>query len=209
MNPQLPRPFDEEAYAVEEQIHSQISRLVEQNVASIVPQESAFTLLHGGRWILGAERATPESELARHSVEEVVALESIANRDLSIIPGFVDSVAKGLFSQFKKMMYTQLGKAADTVGNTVDARGFASLAEAFYETIRRVQFQVDRNGVVRFPELHVHPDVANKVLGELRQQPPEFSRKVRVVQASQKIDALERELTRLRKFDLPTEESEP
>lgn len=88
----------------------------------------------------------PQSlELAKHSVEKVIELDSIVNHDLSVISDFVATIAQGLVSQFKTMMYTQFGEAADRVGNTVNARALASLAEAFYESIRRVQFQVDRN----------------------------------------------------------------
>jgi hypothetical protein len=102
--------------------------------------------------------------------------------------------------QFAQMMYGAVGKAAESAGNVVDAKQKASFAEAFVGSLEKIEFGVDRHGNVTLPELHVGPDIHEKVVAELTAQPPEYRQRLDKLIAQKSEQAMAREAARKARF---------
>jgi hypothetical protein len=66
--------------------------------------------------------------------------------------------------------------------------------------LKKVEFGVDREGNVCLPEMHVAPDMAEKIVNELKSQPPEYSAEVERLKAERSEQALQKEAERKAKF---------
>jgi hypothetical protein len=71
----------------------------------------------------------------------------------------LDGIAKELADQQARHTYAAISKTVEEVGNVVDAKG-RSAAEALLETLSRLQIDFSPNGQARFPQIHIHPDLA-------------------------------------------------
>jgi hypothetical protein len=109
-------------------------------------------------------------------------------------------VAETISSEMKKNIYATVSAAADGTGNVVSTKAAGSPALAFLEMLRKIEFGVNPKGEVTLPDLHLSPEMGQKMFDDLNSQGPEFRNEVERIKREKALDALQREQARLAKF---------
>jgi hypothetical protein len=204
----IPYPAIKEGEIFDQKVAQLIHDLLRQNLSSLIPPGNSYFLPHGKRWAL--QRADEPGELKSVSSEGVLTHEQIIENNPSLLVEFIGKVVGEMAAQMKRLIFEAAGNAAGEVGNSISLAEYATLAEAFLETMRRIEFGVDESGNVRIPSVYVHPENSRQFLSELRRQPSSFSREVQAVKARKKLSALEGEVDRLKRFFVrPDSEVQP
>jgi hypothetical protein len=184
-----------------EQMNAGMRARVDELMGEMIPKENTEVFYHGRTFVYRQEDlSSHESTMETHTAEHELNLESILVGDLRALPNFLDTITTNFVRQLKKLLFQRAGEAADSVGNTVDARQHTSIADAYLEMFRRVEFGVDRQGNVSFPELVLHPNTAQRLQEELSKQGPDFRQAIQNLTNQKISDALARERERLSKF---------
>ena len=134
------------------------------------------------------------------SAEWTIPFKDIADNDLSLIARSILPLNEEIERQFARNMYGLVGAAAEKVGNVVDAKASGSIAASMLEMLRKIEFGVSRDGTVSMPQIHVGPDMAERIAKELKNVPPEIEAEFKEVKAKKVEDALDREAERKAKF---------
>lgn len=184
-----------------EQMNMALRSMVDGLVGEIIPKENTETFYHGRSFVYQQDDlSSHEGGFEKRSAEGDLELESIISGDLQALPNFIEALATNFARQMKQLMFQRAGEAAESVGNTVDARQHRSIADAYLEMFRRVEFGVDKEGNVSRPELVLHPDTVRRLQEELAKQGPEFRQAIQTLTNQKVDDALRRERERLSKF---------
>lgn len=168
-------------------------------VAQYLSKENTLRLYHGDGW---GHPANPEASIGgvkEHSYYSETKFQDIVDHKLDLISQCLSELNEAMHRQFAEMMYSTVSEACDQSGNVVDAKGLP-LADAFISTIEKISFSADKNGVVSFPEIHAHPDLARKMIEAVNAAPPEFKDRLDAVTAQKSLEALKREAERKSRF---------
>lgn len=168
-------------------------------VAQYLPKENTLRMHHGGAWKHPANPEASDGGMEEHSAFSETKFQDIVNHRLELIGLCVAELSEEMHRQFAQMMYSTVNEACDRSGNIVDAKGMP-LTDAFISMIEKISFSADRNGDVRFPEVHAHPDFAKKMIEAFRAAPPEYKKRLDEVTERKSKEALEREAERKAKF---------
>jgi hypothetical protein len=98
------------------------------------------------------------------------------------------------------MMYAKVAEGADAVGNTVDAKQFASPALAFLEGLKRVEFGVDRQGNPSRPQFHLGKKALEALQRDFEKHGKPLQDKIEEITKQKEREAVERNKSRLRRF---------
>tara|TARA_A100001391_G_C5050876_1_gene273402 strand:- start:510 stop:1115 length:606 start_codon:yes stop_codon:yes gene_type:complete len=170
---------------------------------SVFSGNNVYSYSHGTRW---HSRSTEESaddeddEMQVHSMEVRVTFEEIVANDVGALSRYVNAVVSGMMQELMRAMYQALNESTEKTGNVVNAKGGGFKAEQFIEMLEKIEFGVDRNGNVSFPEIHAGPELAEKMLKELSAQGPGFEERVRKITQKKSQAALEKEGERKSRF---------
>lgn len=168
-------------------------------VAQYLSKENTLRLHHGDVWKHPANPEASDGGMKEHSAFSETKFQDIVDHRLELIGLWVAQLSEEMHRQFAEMMYSTVNEACDRSGNIVDAKGML-LTDAFFSMIEKVSFSADRNGVVRFPEVHAHPDLAKKMIEAIKVAPPEYKKRLDEVTERKSKEALEREAERKAKF---------
>jgi hypothetical protein len=190
----------EEIKAFEKSIIDLMVELRDAKTRTLVSEENVLVYNHGGGWHRPA--ASEASDIKMHTIESKweIPWQSLLDNDLSLIARTLNSVTEDIGRQFATNVYAMVGEVAESVGNVVDARKHSSLADGFLEALKKVEFNVDREGNVSLPAYHVSPETGDKLIKELESQPPEFSTEVERIKAAKTEAAFAREAKRKGRF---------
>ncbi len=184
-----------------EQMNATMRARVDELMSGMIPKENTEVFYHGRTFVYRQEDlSSHESTMETHAAENELELESILGGELRALPNFLDTITTNFVRQLKQKLFQKVGEAASSVGNTVDARQHTSIAEAYLEMFRKVEFGVDRQGNVSSPELVLHPNTAHRLQEELSKQGPDFRQAIQNLTNQKIADALARERERLSKF---------
>ena len=98
--------------------------------------------------------------------------------------------------QFAFNIYGLVNTAAEKTGNVVDARAAGSIAKSMLEILRKIELGVDRDGNVSMPQIHVGPEMFQRITKELENVPPELKAEIERVKAEKVQAALQGEADR-------------
>lgn len=198
--------FRDRSAAFDHALTLQIRQELEDVRHSLIPRENSLHFSHGETWrTKPAEFADAGGEFQTHSVETSLKFEDVREHRLAAIAEFRRALIEGMQRQFFDSVFATIGRATEKTGNTVSALDHASLADAFLETIKKIQFGVDRDGNISMPEFHGGPDVAMKMAASIEEKGPEFGEELERIKVQKIAEAFERERQRLEKFP-PSEE---
>lgn len=154
----LPFPTVSASREFIEQMGVFMRAMVEELAGGMIPKENVETFYHGRSFIYQQDDlSSHQGNFETRSAEGELDLESILSGDLRALPRFPEGLAVSFDHKMKQLLFQRAGEAAESVGNTVDARQHKSIAEAYLEMFRKVEFGVDKEGNIRRPELVAHP----------------------------------------------------
>lgn len=192
------KPDDERAFSTS--LTLAMGALHKQSSQMFVCENNVLRFNHGSRWVHSAREVDEEPAMRTISAEWLIPFKDIAENDLGLIERSMAPVSESMDRQFAQNLYGVVGAAATKVGNVIDAREEGSVAQSFLAMLRKIEFGVDRDGNISMPQMHVSPEMGDRMLKELRNQPPEFELEVEQIKAEKAKAALAREAERKAKF---------
>lgn len=188
----------------EEEFARAIRALCEAERSKVIPPENVAHYSHGHQWLeLSSQGAMVQSEFQEHSHEHGLKLEDIRAHRTSVIPRHVVAVVQAMTRQMMESMFAKIGEGAQAVGNVVDAKEFASPALAFLESLKRVEFGVDREGNPSRPQMHLGSKAFEALQRDAAKYGKEFQDKVDEITKQKELDAVARNMARLARFKGP------
>lgn len=180
-----------------------VATAMKEQRKAVLPGDNVFGYTHGTRWHTRTTDSKDENEvneMQKHSTEVVIPFQDIIDNDLDALERYKSSLVSGMMQELMSIMYQTVSESTKKTGNVVDAKGGGFKAEQFVEMLEKIEFGVDRNGKVSFPEIHAGPELAEKMLKELSSQGPEFEKRVQEITQKKSEAALKSEAERKSKF---------
>ncbi|WP_148041037.1 hypothetical protein [Montanilutibacter psychrotolerans] len=192
----MPKAFKEFMEAFSEKI----GEAQKAATSSFVSNANIHRLRHGASWNIDPTGSSERESFEIISAEFVVRLSDIANNDISALARAINEISEAMHGAFAKRMYSVIGQAAESVGNSVSAKDHASLSDAMYAAIEKVQFASDRFGRVTPPTMHVSPETGRQ-LNELEaKSSPETKARFEALLAAKTQAAIDAEVVRKGRF---------
>lgn len=177
-----------------------MNELRKRRTSMYIDENNVLQYIHGANWVRAGRDEDDGPAMQTLSTEWTVPFKALADNDLALIEDGLNKTVEALSAQFARSIYSVVGAAAEKVGNVVSRSETGSNAQSFLEMLKKIEFGVDRDGNVSLPQMHVGPDMGEKLLEELKAQPPEFSEEVERVKAERTQLALQKEAERKAKF---------
>ena len=191
-------PCEDDAFVAS--LTSAIRSIQRKFVREHISEENMQRFRHGTAWTYRANSDAGSGNLQTLSSGWEVKFEDIITGDLSLIEKSLLGVSEDMQRQFMQMMYATISDACDRVGNVVDGKQTGSIAASFVEMLRKIELTVSRDGQVHMPQIHVSPETGEKMLAELKAQPPEFEEEVERIKAEKIALAHQRERERRARY---------
>jgi hypothetical protein len=176
---------------------------IKEQRKAVLPGDNVFGYTHGTRWHTRTTETNEENEInemQRHSTEVEISFQDILDNDLEALARYRNTLVSGMMQELMSVIYQTVSESTEKTGNVVNAKGGGFKAEQFIEMLQKIEFGVDRDGNVSFPEIHAGPELAEKMLKELSSQGPEFEKRVQEITREKSEAALKREAGRKSKF---------
>lgn len=187
-------------HAFESSVVKLLGQLQSRSRQMFVSEQNTLRMNHGGAWVNAASNPEPNTSMHTISAELVIPYKDIADNDLSLIARSILPLNEEMEKQFAFNMYGLVNTAAEKVGNVVDARAAGSIAESMLEILRKIELGVDRDGNVSVPQIHVGPEMFERITKELENVPLELKAEIERVKAEKVEAALQGEAHRKAKF---------
>ena len=167
----------------------------------LVPSENRMSYSHGGGWGFRREDASVHvGEFQRASSSKTVSFERLVDNDLTLIRELIMAMAGDLARQMMSRAFEVITEGVESVGNTVSAKESGSLALAFRDALKKIEFGVDASGNVAAPRMHAPPAIQQQLVAEWERQSPEFKEEVEHIIKGKVEAALEEERLRLGRY---------
>lgn len=168
-----------------------------------LPVGNVFSYIHGVRWHTDSIKTNNEKEacvMEEHTSEVAICIKDILDNNIDALDRYTGMIVDGFIDEQMKSIYNKIKEISEKTGNIVNNKNNKSKPEQFIEMLERIEFGVNRDGEVSFPELHSSPGFIKQFLKELNDQGAEYETQVNeIIQRKSKI-ALEREALRKAKF---------
>jgi len=180
-----------------------IASAIREQRKTILPRDNVFGYTHGTRWHTRTSENSGKNEVDEmqvHSIETAIPFQEIVDNNLDALARYKNAIVSGLMQELMRSIYQTVSDSVGKTGNIVDAKGGGFKAEQFVAMLEKIEFGVDRDGNVSFPEIHAGPKLAKQILQELSAQGPEFEKRIQEITQRKSEAALEREEERKSKF---------
>lgn len=192
------RRNDEKAF--ESSLMRLVGAMQKQSRQMFVSEHNVLRMNHGGNWVHAAREPEPDTTMLTISAEWVIPFKDIADNDLSLISRTVLPINEEMGKQFAQNMYGVVGAAAERVGNVVNGQAADSILISMVEMFKKIEFGVDRDGKISMPQMHVGPEMYERIARELQNVPAEIEAEIEKIKAVKVQAALVREEERKSKF---------
>ena len=188
----------------EKEFHKAFVKLLAQRQketeSKFLNPENRHMFKHGGQWTHPAAPDVLPGDMKAHSAQTTVSFDKLVNHDLGVIDEVLRQLSENMERQFLQMMYSTVSAAAESVGNSVDAKAAGSIYEAFAQMLEKVEFSSDRFGNVTPPTIHAGPETVHAMLKSAADAPPEFHQRIEAINVRKTAEAVEREVKRKARF---------
>lgn len=200
--PRVPYPAGGAGTEFTQGVADRIQRLVEANMARLIPPENVLRYRHGEAWSIG--RADASTDVGRFKTVDVVRSvrhEDFVNNNLGKLLEIFHDYIRGFTQKNEEMVVETTAAAAESAGNEVSVSGAGSWAEAFLESLEKIKLSADRHGNVNMPQILVSPETGEEMRAELERQGPAYERRVEAVLREKVEEARREELARLSNYE--------
>lgn len=200
MGRKVPFLFSAQARAVIKSFNRMLADICEEGRNQYIDPENVEKYHHGQSWVAHyasePQDATTMMEIS-HQLE--IPMQRVVDGDFPLFEKHMHLLAEKFHASFVQNLYQTVGDGAERVGNTVSAKG-KTHAEAFLETLNKIEFGVDKDGKVSIPQFHVPASSGDEILRHLEAQGQDFKNKVDKIKEEKSKAALQREAERKAKF---------
>lgn len=177
-----------------------VSGVLKNFVSQFVSPENTQHLRHGEDWRHPGLPDAIGGGMQQHTSEVVFKFQDVVNHDLSSIDRHVQKITEDMGRQFQQTMYATVSAACDQTGNVVDAKAEGGPLEGFAAMLEKIQFSADKNGKVTEPQVHMSPEMFEKLREAEQSAAPELLRRINNARARKTAEAIEREAQRKARF---------
>jgi hypothetical protein len=177
-----------------------VSGVLKDFVAQFVSPENTQRLRHGEDWRHPGLPDAINVGVQQHTSEVLFEFQDVVNHDLSSIDRHVQKITQDMGRQFQQMMYATVSAACDQTGNVVDAKAEGGPLEGFLAMLEKIQFSADKHGKVTEPQIHLSPEMLEKLRDAEKSASPELLRRIDDARARNTAEAIERETQRKARF---------
>ncbi|WP_311272895.1 MULTISPECIES: hypothetical protein [unclassified Rhizobium] len=180
---------------------TQVAAGLQKRREELISPRNSQKFSHGRMWkTKPTEHGDEAGEMRAHSFEFSSRFDDVVNHDLAKFVEARNRLVEGLMRQFEASLYQTISQSTEKSGNTVALSAGQSLAEGFLAVLEKIEFGIDENGEVSFPQFHIGRESFKKTIADLEAQGPEFTNRVEQVKAEKSELARQRERERLAKF---------
>lgn len=203
--------FDDESKAIDKAVFQLLAEMIKNKNSSLIAKDNVFYYQHGATWThvsVNTDRRN-EGNFKEQSVEVSVSASRILENDANVIPEFVSEMAEKMHGKFATSVYSTIGDAAESVGNSLQFEAQTGLTEQeeaiamrrqLNVLFERLELSVDQYGAVSYPSLHVHPENTKMIKALSLPETEEEARTFYEVQRRKEAEALGREAARLARY---------
>lgn len=169
---------------VKQTAQAKIFRWIQAQVPVLAPflGDTKRYVLHegGGNKLIRADQSVAETTMIPFSSTLSLQREEMKRLDFEALHAKLLALAKELTANQSRTLFQAVGEAAESVGNTVDARGTLT-QEAFLDIFRKVQlsFEPDTEEISPGFQFVMHPETAAKIAPLVNdwEKDPEFNKR--------------------------------
>ncbi len=193
--------FPERASQFNEALTGLIQILTREKRAKFMPSENVMNYSHGIKWVaVSSDSSEEESEMKVHTTEAMISMHDVRKHNLAALSSFATDIVKQMHQSMQKMVYETLSESCDKTGNSINAKDYTTIADAFLATLKKIEFGVDRAGKVSIPEFHVDPKTLAAFKKTAEAKGESFQKEVDKVIQEKTNAALEKEKKRIARF---------
>ena len=207
----LPLRFSSQLREFEGALHEDTATAIREQRKVVLPGDNVYGYTHGRRWrttTIETNNNSEEGVMQEHSTEIEIPFQSIVDNDLGILERYQAQLVSGIIQELMRTIYQAISESTEKTGNTVGGGEGGFKADHFLEMLEKIEFGVDRNGKVSFPEIHAGPELVKKIMHELTSQGAKFEARVQELISKKSKAALEREDERKARFPKFSDETE-
>lgn len=193
-------PYDADAVTFDNAFARAFREIQKRIVAQYLPPENTRRFRHGGAWRNPGNPTAFGGEMQTHAAFLETQFDELVNNDLAIIERSFNRLGEAMHRQFAHMLYSTVGAACDQSGNTINAQANGSIEEAFMAMLEKIELVANKDGTVSMPQVHVSPELGNRMMAALESSSQEFKDRFDAVKARKTAEALAREAERKAKF---------
>jgi hypothetical protein len=194
----IPFQYGPELEAFDRSFEESLKSHLEKKRAEFMPAENVQAFRHGTGWKTGASEDVSEMQPHEHGM--AIKFDDIIAHDVSVMKVTFLGIADAMHASIMKMMYSEVSRVANAVGNAASIKTTGSHAKAFLEMLKKIEFGIDRHGRPTLPQIHASPEMVDVLLKDLQNQGPEFENEVEKIKKEKAAAALERERGRRSRF---------
>jgi hypothetical protein len=203
--------FEDEAEDLDDQITSLVARRLKEKNQQLVSPDNEAHYTHGGAWthIDAATGGRDRGAFEEHSAETATPLSAIVDNHVEVLPRFIEDMAERMHGQVARSLFEMIGAAARDVGNEAtfktgegmsDEEEDAMILAGIDAVLEKLEFGVDRHGVVSRPQMHISPDNSKMIRALKRKMALGPDEAVEERMNKKEGEAIAREVDRLRLF---------
>jgi len=195
-------PLLEEAFMMS--FTNDVSKQFSAKRDNLVSSKNVLAYTHGDNFQSPANPHGGDSAgIKKHSTFTEISLEEIREQKAERIFINAQEMSTQMQTLFHGEMIRVVSEATEKTGNIVDGKG-KSIHETLYEMLEMLEPVLDENGELSMPTIMLHPDSYER-LQNLTKENPEFTERFEALKLKKKIEATEKEVQRLMKFEKPEE----
>lgn len=195
--------------SIDKAITEAISDNVQAKNRIYISEENILQYNHGDGWS-HASADGQKGELGAFveiSAEFAVRAKRIAERKISTIQEFIDTITEKMHSQFARSLFEMVNESTALSGNTVNISEEAPVGDVDMPALRamldmssKMELGTSKYGTVQYPSMYVHPE--NKRLLALVNSPipASIQREMDLSQHKAELRAIARETVRLSRY---------
>jgi hypothetical protein len=198
---------------IEEEIIRQVAERVRHKNAAYIAEENILEYRHGDRWshVDSSGSADNVGQFIAHSAELTVALQRVRDNDVEVVDEFIEAMSEEMHKQFAQSLFDMVGRAAESVGNTVhverqnEARGIepqtdVEMQEGLRSMFQKMELGINRHGAVSYPSLFIHPSNKRMIAFINAPKDPAFEAEMEELNGRKELDAIAKEAARQSRF---------
>lgn len=195
---QIPFSHHKESKVFSESLQKFIAIENKKRMSAFLSTENMYVLHHGNTF---SSTVNDESDLSKHSVDIEFEYADVRLYKIEQFYQFLNTIIEQMCSQMTRTLYQTISDTCDKTGNVINnVQNTMSNPEAFLEMLKKIEFNVDKNGNILMPSIHLHPSQAKKFMDEIKAQGEEYSNLIEEIKKEKSEQAIQKENERLLKF---------
>jgi hypothetical protein len=193
--------FDDIVDGFDKSLTDIMRNLIEQKRTEFMSHDNIISYNHGLGWLDVREGDTPEiKKFEVQSHEEIIHFDDVLDNNIYLLPQNLIGFVTGMHDNFLRMMMRTIHEATERSGNVINAKSHDSVADAFLEALRTIEFGIKEDGSVSVPEFMASGEVLEKLHKDSAGREEELREIVESIKKEKTQEALRREESRKSRF---------